>query len=247
MKYVFLIHESESVRPTTKEAGAAMMDAYREFSKELFATGRAGDAAPLEPVSTATCVRIRDKKRAVSDGPFAETKEQLGGYYSVDAKDEAEAIEWAAKIPGAKTGAIEVRKVNDMQMPSMQTKLATANTSAKDYAVLIYDREEDWAQMSDARRNELFGAYGAFSAGIRAEGQFVAGEPLTSAKTAKVVRVRDGKRTVTDGPFAETREQLGGYYRVRAHNLDEAVSIASKVPSAEIGTIEVRPIIDMPM
>ncbi len=247
MKYVLLIHESESARPTTKEAGAAVMDAYRAFSKELFATGRGGDAAPLEPVSTATCVRVRDKKRSVSDGPFAETKEQLGGYYSVDAKDEAEAVEWAAKIPGAKTGAIEVRKLADMQMPSMDSKAGTTSTGTKDYIVLIYDREEEWAKLSEARRNELFTAYGTFTTAIRNEGQFVAGDPLASAKSAKIVRVRDGKRTVTDGPFAETKEQLGGYYRVRAHNLDEAVAIASKVPSAEIGTIEVRPIMDMAM
>ena len=210
MKYVLLIHESESARPSTREAGAAMMDAYRAFSKELFATGRAGDAAPLEPVSTATCVRIRDKKRAVSDGPFAETKEQLGGYYSIDAKDEAEALEWAAKIPGAMTGAIEVRKLADMNMPSMDSNVGTAATGTKEYIVLIYDREDEWASMSDARRNELFAAYGKFTTGIRHEGQFVAGEPLASAKTAKIVRVRDGKRTVMDGPFAETREQLGG-------------------------------------
>jgi hypothetical protein len=245
MKYVLLIHESESARPSTREAGAAVMDAYRSFSKDFFATGRGGDSAPLEPVSTATCVRIRDKKRAVSDGPFAETKEQLGGYYTLDAKDEAEALDWAARIPGASTGAIEVRKIADMQMPSMDSKIGTASTGTKDYIVLIYDREEEWASMPEARRNQLFAAYGTFTTGIRAEGQFVAGDPLASARTAKIVRVRDGKRTVTDGPFAETREQLGGYYRVRAHNLDEAVSIASKVPSAEIGTIEIRPIMDM--
>lgn len=246
MKYVLLIHESESSRPADKEAGAAVVAEYREFSKAIHATGRSGDSAPLEPITTATCVRVRDKKRSVSDGPFAETKEQLGGYYSIDAKDEAEAIEWGARIPGAKTGSIEVRQVASMNMDSMDEKLGTAATGTKDYIVLIYDREDEWASMAEARRNELFAAYGAFTRGIRSEGQFVAGAPLVASKTARIVRVRDGKRTVTDGPFAETREQLGGYYRVRARDLDEAVAIAARVPSAEIGTIEVRPVMDFP-
>jgi hypothetical protein len=247
MKYVLLIHESEAGRPTTKEAGMAMMEAYRTYTQDIFATGRVADAAPLESVTTSTSVRVRDKKRSVIDGPFAETREQLGGYYALDAKDEEEALAWAAKIPSALHGAVEVRKLADMQMPSMQSKVTPPAEGTKEYMLLIYDSEQAWAALSEAQRSELFARYGTFTTAIRAEGQFVAGEPLAAANTAKIVRVRDGKRTVTDGPFAETREQLGGYYRIRAHNLDQAVAIASRIPSAEIGTIEIRPLMPMVM
>ena len=80
---------------------------------------------------------------------------------------------------------------------------------------------------------------------IKANGQYLAGAQLQPTTTATSVRVRDGKRLVTDGPFAETREQLGGYYLVDAKDLDEAIGIAARIPSAKAGTIEVRPVVEM--
>ncbi len=113
------------------------------------------------------------------------------------------------------------------------------------YMLLIYDRDVDWAALSEKDRGEMFREYGAFTEGIKKSGHYVAGDPLQPTTTATTVRVRGGKTVSTDGPFAETREQLGGYYIVRAANLDEATAIAARIPSARMGSIEVRPIMEM--
>lgn len=113
------------------------------------------------------------------------------------------------------------------------------------YMLLIYDDEKNWSKLSETDRNQLYVEYGKFTEQIKADGKFIAGAPLQPTPTATSVRVREGKRLVTDGPFAETREQLGGYYLVNAKDLDEATSIAARIPSAKMGTIEVRPVMEM--
>ncbi len=111
--------------------------------------------------------------------------------------------------------------------------------------LLIYDAESVWETMSEADRGAVFAEYGKFTNEIVEAGKFVAGAPLKPIATATSVRVRDGESFVTDGPFAETHEQLGGYYIVDAVDLDEALSIAARIPSARFGTIEVRPVMEM--
>lgn len=113
------------------------------------------------------------------------------------------------------------------------------------YVLLIYGRESDWAAMSEEERGQVYQEYMAFTDSIRKSGHHLAGDPLDATPTATTVRVRNGKTVTTDGPFAETREQLGGYYVIRAKDLDEARAIAARVPSARTGSIEVRPIIEM--
>lgn len=110
------------------------------------------------------------------------------------------------------------------------------------YLCLIYADEATQQGMSDAQRGEYMSGYVAFTADIREKGQMIAGDALQSVTTATSVRVRDGKVLTTDGPFAETKEQLGGYYLIEADNLDTAIEIASRIPTAKHGTIEVRPI-----
>jgi len=112
------------------------------------------------------------------------------------------------------------------------------------YMLLIYDREADWANLSPEKRREVMAGYRAFTGEIRQSGHYRAGDQLTPVAMATTVRIRDGRRVTTDGPFAETREQLGGYYLVNAKDLDEATKIAAKIPSASIGTIEVRPVMN---
>jgi hypothetical protein len=113
------------------------------------------------------------------------------------------------------------------------------------YMLLIHDDEKGWGNVSEAERQRIYGEYGQFTQQIIEAGQFVAGSELQPTTTATSVRVREGKRLVTDGPFAETREQLGGYYLVEAKDLDEAIGIAARIPSARTGTIEVRPVVEM--
>jgi hypothetical protein len=110
------------------------------------------------------------------------------------------------------------------------------------YLLMIYANEAEYAKIDPATLQKVFEEYGAFTQGIVKSGNFKAGDRLQPTTTATTVRIRDGKTLMTDGPFAETREQLGGYYLVDAKDLDEALAIAAKIPGARFGSIEVRPI-----
>jgi hypothetical protein len=113
------------------------------------------------------------------------------------------------------------------------------------YLLLIYNVESEWDSMPGAVQSEMMGQFKAFTQSIRDSGHFQKGERLFNTDKATSVRVRDGKTLVTDGPFAETKEQLGGFYLVEAPDLDVAIKIASRVPSVVAGTVEVRPIVPM--
>jgi hypothetical protein len=114
------------------------------------------------------------------------------------------------------------------------------------YMLLIYQNEAQMAGQSPEEMQRFMGEYMEFSRSINQSGHFKAGDGLQPTSTATTVRVRDGKQLVTDGPFAETREQLGGYYLIEAKDLDEARSIAARIPSARFGSVEVRPVMIMP-
>ena len=111
------------------------------------------------------------------------------------------------------------------------------------YLLLIYENEQIGAKMSKAEGEKFMKEYFDFTNEIQAKKQHVAGEALQPTSTATTVRVREGKAVTTDGPFAETREQLGGFYLVEAKDLDEACAIAARIPSARHGSIEVRPVV----
>ncbi len=111
------------------------------------------------------------------------------------------------------------------------------------YALLIYSNEAQDASASEAEQQAIMGEYYAFTEGIRNSGHHVGGEALHPTQTATTVRVRDGKTMTTDGPFAETKEQLGGFYLVECKDLDEAIQIAGKIPGARTGSVEVRPVV----
>jgi hypothetical protein len=112
------------------------------------------------------------------------------------------------------------------------------------YVCLIYDEEKKMTGMSKDEGDAFMGEYFAFTEGIKKSGQYVGGEALQPVQTATTVRVRNGKMSTTDGPFAETKEQLGGFYLITANDLDEALQVASKIPSARFGSVEVRPVVD---
>jgi hypothetical protein len=110
------------------------------------------------------------------------------------------------------------------------------------YLLLIYGNEAERAERREAETKAMIDDYRAFTQSIIQSGNFKAGDALKPTSTATTVRVRGGKTLNTDGPFAETREQLGGYYLIEAKDLDEAIAIAARVPGAKYGSIEVRPI-----
>jgi len=112
------------------------------------------------------------------------------------------------------------------------------------YLCLIYENEKNWETMPKEEADAVMGEYFTFTDGLRSSGRYVAGEALQPTPTATTVRVRGGKISTTDGPFAETKEQLGGFYLVEAKDLNEAIQIAAQIPSARYGSIEVRPVVD---
>ena len=129
MQYLLLIYGPEPDESTPPEAVAAMMASYSAFTQEVRDRGAFIAAEALQPVATATTVRIRDGQTLTTDGPFAETKEQLGGFYLIDARDLDEAIELAAKIPGAREGSIEVRPIWDTNAGAASEPQATTATA----------------------------------------------------------------------------------------------------------------------
>ena len=110
------------------------------------------------------------------------------------------------------------------------------------YICLIYSNEADEASATPEQMQQVMEEYNAFTKMVQDRGAMVAGEALHPTKMATTVRVRDGKIVTTDGPFAETKEQLGGYYVINAKNLVAAIEIGSKIPGAKVGSIEIRPI-----
>ncbi len=110
------------------------------------------------------------------------------------------------------------------------------------YLALIYGDEKADAALTEQENQQVYAAYGAYTQEGRAAGVIQGGEALHPSATATTVRVRDGKRTTTDGPFAETKEHLGGYYVLDCENLDQAIEWAARIPHASTGSIEVRPI-----
>ena len=111
------------------------------------------------------------------------------------------------------------------------------------YMLLIYSDEQAW---SDSEREHCYVESAQFTHELQGKGQYLGAGPLQPVATATSVQVRNGRRVVTDGPFAETKEQLGGYFLIETKNLDEAIGIAERIPAARKGTVEIRPVLEIP-
>ena len=114
------------------------------------------------------------------------------------------------------------------------------------YMLLIYNQEDNWERLSDGEQAAAIRAYRDFTEELRSAGAMVGGDRLQHTANATTVRVRDGEQLVTDGPFAETKEQLGGYYLIEADSLDDAIDWATKLPGSHHGTVEIRAIAQVP-
>jgi hypothetical protein len=115
---------------------------------------------------------------------------------------------------------------------------------AMQYLCLIYQDEREWQKLTPAESATVTGEFFAYTESIRKSGHYVGGNALQPTHTATTVRVRQGKTATTDGPFAETKEQLGGYYLLKARDLNEAIQLAARIPGARLGSVEVRPVLE---
>lgn len=232
MQYL-LIHLSDEGIAASKpwdESAQASLEAWLEesISEKVNLHG-----SRLRPPSDATTVKVRQGELVVTDGPFAETKEQVAGYDLLECTDMAEAVQWASKHPSVQIGAIEVRPLHDYQPPAGLPEPAPGK---RRYMMLVctdpsLDVDElgpiapvdPWVEATERRGARRFGSQ------------------LDEPASARTVRVRDGQTFVTDGPFAETKEQIAGFDILDCADLDEALEMAAKHPMARHGILEVRP------
>jgi len=113
------------------------------------------------------------------------------------------------------------------------------------YLCLIYEDEKEWQKMPKAETEKIINEFSSYTDSVRKSGHYVGGNALQPTHTATTVRVRQGRVATTDGPFAETKEQLGGYYLLQARDLNEAIQLASRIPGARFGAVEVRPVAEV--
>jgi hypothetical protein len=125
-------------------------------------------------------------------------------------------------------------------------RLRAVQEEPMQYLCLIYEDENEWQKLPPTESEKIFGEFSAFTASVKRSGHYMGGNALQPTHTATTVRVRQGKVATTDGPFAETKEQLGGYYLLQARDLNEAIQLAARIPGARLGSVEVRPILEVP-
>jgi hypothetical protein len=245
MKYMLLIYGAEG--NWTEEERRACRAESLGIIDELAAQGKFRDAAPLQPVATAASVRVRDGRALVTDGPFAETTEQLGGYFVLDLDDLDEAIAVAARLPPAARGTVEIRPLValDGLPPERPSTAAPGGGSLTPFLLLCYDDEAPWEAAGPQALAQARAEGAALARRLADENRYLSASPLHPAATATCVRVRGGRRVVTDGPFAETAEVLGGYYLILAEDRAAAVRFAAQHPGARVGAVEVRPLFDL--
>jgi hypothetical protein len=241
MKYMLLIYGGEGCMTET-ERTACMVESLR-VCDELKAKGQFLDAAPLQPVATATTVRVRNGRPLVTAGPFAETVEQLGGYYVLDLPDLDAAIAVATRLPPVFKGTVEIRPMLALDgLPPARPHAVEGGTAP--YLLLLY-HDKARPEKTPAERQVAAANAVTFARELDEARAYVSAAPLHPAETATCVRVRDGKRLITDGPFAETNEVLGGYYLIRAGSQDEALRVATRFPSCCSNSVEVRQLFDL--
>jgi hypothetical protein len=244
MKYLLLMYGAEC-NWTDEERRACMVESLA-VCDQLAAQGKLLAASPLQFVSTAATVRVRAGRALVTDGPFAETTEQLGGYFLLELEDLDEAIAVASQLPPARRGTAEIRPVFALDgLPPAQALPAAGDAAGTPYMLLCYDDEPAWRAAGPDARREAMAEAAALCRELCGAGRYVRASPLHPTATATCVRVRDGKRVVTDGPFAETTEVLGGFYVILADSRDAALRVAARHPGARLGSVEVRPLFNL--
>jgi hypothetical protein len=236
MQYMFLHAIDEGIELDEGDAVNAQ-NALNHWIEDSIHSGVNLHGSRLRPTGDATTVRIRSDEVIVTDGPFAETKEQVAGYDVLECDTLEDALAWAAQHPTALAGSIEVRAL--MGDPPRAT-LPDPKKSTKRYLLLVCVGED--VQLTPEESQRMGPATDQWIATAEKTDARLFGNQLEPVSVARTVRVRDGEVMVTDGPFAETKEQIAGFDILECRDLDVALDLAALHPVARIGAMEVRPL-----
>lgn len=230
MRYLMLVRAPADARPTPEEADPS------PWYEEAVRRGQHLVGERLRPPTDATTVRAWDGAVDVVHGPFVELAEHVGGFDVLEVSGPDEAVEVAAGHPVARFGALELRALAPHDEPDPDGVDGDVLPGEPTYALLMASVPD-----APAPRPEDLGAPVDWILEMRARGIDLGGSPLAPAAEAMTVRVRDGRTTVTHGPFAELAEQVSGYNLLAAADLDEAIAVAGRHPAARHGAVEIRP------
>ena len=235
MQFMF-IHTVEE-ECVLDEARHAEIEAILEtWIDETLASGTTLQGSRLGPTTDATTVRVRQGKVVLTDGPFTETKEQVAGYDVVECADMQEAVAVAARHPTSLVGAIEVRPLYE---EAEDARLPDERPGTLRYMLII--TVDDTLELTRAENEAIGPATDAWVNDADVKGARLFGSRLKTAQAARTVRVSDAQVVVTDGPFAETKEQIAGFDILECTDLDEAIDLATRHPMAAFGALEIRP------
>lgn len=224
MEFMLLFLEREGARRGGPDGLAAM----KGFAGDLASQGKLRRGAPLTAEPTRARVRVRNGRALVTDGPFAESEEVVGGFWIVEVGSRAEAIDIARRCPHAQYGLVEVHRV--------QWRDAVADPGEGTPFLFAFHLEPGLTDHDGAKMREMVD----FSESLKREGKFIETAPLSQDPPPARIATRGGKVLVTDGPFAETKEGIGGYGLVRVAGRAEAIGLAKRYPHAKWGPVEVR-------
>jgi hypothetical protein len=238
MKYVMLINRNDAeAKRLTPEQMQALSQEFMAFGKEAGGKILGGDR--LKGPEEAVRVTVREGRKSVTDGPFSETKEVLAGYYLMDCADREEALQWAAKCPGARIGTMDVREVMNDGCGQPRAAGSGGQNGKQRWMFLILGEKNE--QAWNESMNRIAAEGGKVGEEAQRRGLSAEGARLNHEKSGFQVRVRDGKRQVIDGPFAESKEVLGGYQVLEFESRDQAIEFASRHPAARFGSLQLIP------
>jgi hypothetical protein len=231
MNYLLMICAGEDREPSTPRMG------IEQWVEESDRAGRRLLGRPLDPPDTAATVRVRDGETLLSDGPFAEAKEFVAGFDIVDCADLDEAIELAANHPVAAFGTVEVRPFYaEFNLPEAAREWERTEPSDSWALFMCVDGIPATDEEEAAIRAESI----AWGERLTERGTLVAGHPLAHADTATCVRVSGGETLLSDGPFVEAKEFIGGFAILQGIDREEAIGLAAQHPLAAYHRVEVR-------
>ncbi|HKW94014.1 MAG TPA: YciI family protein [Methylomirabilota bacterium] len=241
MRYALLIYIDEPAAQARSAAEVqAAMVAHMPYIERLRRNGRYVASEALGTARSARIVRSAAGKPLVTEGPFAESREQFGGFYMVEAGNLDEAIEVASECPalGTIAAGIEIRPI-----PQAGASTDASAALARDRYLLAVHVDATACEISDDEVTEgALKRWQPYVERLRASGHLSVAESFSRPGSATSVRIRDGKVVLTDGPFLERREQMGGFCIVWARTMDDAVGLACAFPDAREHIVEVRPV-----